>query len=423
MTAVAKHTFTLLLVGLLALTVPGAGAEETAKIFSRYKDHVAQIQLIDIASNAKSSIGSGFQVTAQGLVVTNFHVVSALIYHADRYAAKFVYEDGRIGDLTLRAIDVVHDLAILEADGLNDSFLTLSSAPPSKGERLYAFGNPHDLGMTIVEGTYNGLLEKSIYDKIHFTASINPGMSGGPTLDRNGLVVGVNVSTAGNQLSFLVPATYVSELVERVEKQAESAPDFVREATDQLLQNQDRYVDTLLQGAPVTTRLGQFEALGKVASFLSCWGDTQEKDGALYEWAYQECSTSDDLFLSENQSAGVISFTHEHLSTSQLGQARFFGFAQERFQVFRPTNDADEEMVGNFECQTDFVEHQGTTSKVVFCLRAYKKFDGLFDAYMKSSALASPRETLQSTLSLAGVSFDNATRVARRFLESIRWNR
>jgi len=396
-------------------------ADETSQIFATYKDQVVQIQLIDVASGSKASIGSGFRVSADGLIVTNFHVVSSLIYKPERYVAEFVSEDGRRGDLALRAIDVVHDLALLDTETVGDQHLELSETEPSKGERLYAFGNPHDLGLTIVEGTYNGLLEKSMYDKIHFTASINPGMSGGPTIDHQGKVVGVNVSTAGNQLSFLVPVKYVADLIRHPSEHSAEAGAFARQAGIQLLDNQASYIDKLLDLPPVVTHMSNFQALGEVAVFLNCWGDTKREDDTLYEWAYQSCSTSDALFLSDAQTSGVISFTHELFSTTELDRVRFFGFLQDRFHIFRPTTQSDKEMVTNFDCETDFVVHENTTTKVIFCLRGYKKFEGLFDAYLKTSVLARPGETLQSTLSLAGVSFDNAIRVSKRFLESIRW--
>ena len=58
------------------------------------------------------------------------------------------------------------------------------------GARLYSIGNPHDLGISIVEGTHNGLLRHTLYPRIHFTGPINPGMSGGPTITPEGAVVG-----------------------------------------------------------------------------------------------------------------------------------------------------------------------------------------------------------------------------------------
>ena len=394
-------------------------ASETAAVFAANKNQVAQVQLLDIASGSKASIGSGFVVSKQGLVVTNFHVVAELIYNPDRYLAEYVFEDGRRGKLELNAIDVVHDLALLQAQDLTGDALQLADSEPSNGERLYAFGNPHDLGLTIVEGTYNGLLEKSIYDKIHFTASINPGMSGGPTVDRSGRVVGVNVSTAGNQLSFLVPVKYVAQLLTQPPLHSSAA--FIEHARTQLLANQADYIGRLLTTPLVTTHMSDYEMVGRLAPFLSCWGDTQQKPEALYEWAYQSCSTSDDLFLSDNQTSGIVSFTHELFSTEHLGSTRFFGFLQQQFQRFRPSNGADEEMVTNFDCETRFVSHADVNTKVVFCLRAYKKFDGLFDAYMKAAVLSRPGEALHSTLDIAGVSFENAVQLSRLFLESIRW--
>ena len=63
-----------------------------------------------------------------------------------------------------------------------------------KGERLFAMGNPLDLGFTIVEGTYNGLVDYSYNERIHFSGALNPGMSGGPTVTADGRIAGINVA-------------------------------------------------------------------------------------------------------------------------------------------------------------------------------------------------------------------------------------
>ena len=56
----------------------------------------------------------------------------------------------------------------------------------SQGERIYSLGNPLDVGFAVIEGTYNGLVERSFYPTIFFAGSLNPGVSGGPTLDQQG---------------------------------------------------------------------------------------------------------------------------------------------------------------------------------------------------------------------------------------------
>ena len=59
---------------------------------------------------------------------------------------------------------------------------------------LKQFAMENDIGLTIVQGSFSGRLQRSLYDRLHFTGSINPGMSGGPALNAQGAVVGVNVA-------------------------------------------------------------------------------------------------------------------------------------------------------------------------------------------------------------------------------------
>src|SRR4029077_10835207 len=108
-------------------------------------------------------------------------------------------------------------------------------ARPAQGERLYSMGNPLDLGFTVNEGTYNGLVGRSYNERIHFTAALNPGMSGGPTVTAGGLVVGINVATRrdGQLISFLVPARFAATLLQRA-RNNETAPDLRVEISRQL---------------------------------------------------------------------------------------------------------------------------------------------------------------------------------------------
>ena len=63
----------------------------------------------------------------------------------------------------------------------------------------------------------------------------------------------------------------------------------------------------------------------------------------------------------------------------------------------------------------------GHALRAAFCLRRYRKLDGLYDAVVKTVTLGDPQEGVVSTLTLAGVSLPNARLLAGRFLESIRW--
>jgi S1-C subfamily serine protease len=178
----------------------------TAEIFKQFSEQVVKIEVVESGSGAKASVGSGFFATERGQIVTNYHVVSKLIHSPDRYRIDIVAASGQIGQAAVLAFDVIYDLAVLRIDRAVKGFLRFETTPVAQGTRLYSLGHPQDLGLTIVEGTYNGLLQHSLYPKVHFTGSLNPGMSGGPTVTPAGKVVGINVATEGEQISFLVPA-------------------------------------------------------------------------------------------------------------------------------------------------------------------------------------------------------------------------
>ena len=162
-------------------------------------------------ADRQSSIGSGLLVTAEGLALTNYHVVSQYALEPSTYRLEYAAPDGSRGPLKLQAIDVVNDLAVVQLDKPVASFFefeprALAGTLP-KGERLFAMGNPLDLGFTIVEGTYNGLVDYSYNEQIHFSGALNPGMSGGPTVTVDGRVAGIDVAkqTRGELVSSSFP--------------------------------------------------------------------------------------------------------------------------------------------------------------------------------------------------------------------------
>src|ERR1041385_3587102 len=77
----------------------------TSDIFRRYADHVVKVQVVESGSGAKATIGSGFFVTADGHVVTNYHVISSVISSPSRYRAEVIDSTGAGHAVTVVAID------------------------------------------------------------------------------------------------------------------------------------------------------------------------------------------------------------------------------------------------------------------------------------------------------------------------------
>ncbi len=159
-------------------------------------------------------MGSGFFVSADGLLVTNYHVIKGAAFATVRLSNNAtLFVNG------VAATDPDADLALLKVNGADLPFLTVSVGhPPTVGVRVYAIGNPKGLTNTLSEGLISGLRKVgSQLRAIQTTAPISRGSSGGPLLAASGEVVGVTSAyiISGQNLNFAVPAGEVTRLLRK----------------------------------------------------------------------------------------------------------------------------------------------------------------------------------------------------------------
>jgi len=415
-----------LLVGLaagLAAAAAHAQADASAEIFATYASGVVQVEIQESGSAAKRSIGSGFAVEPAGTFVTNYHVVSAALHDPDRYVVKIHTQDGGEHEAKLVAFDVVQDLALLQSPGVQARPFALHAGTPlRKGERLYSLGNPLDLGMSVVEGTYNGLLEHSRYARIHFSGSLNPGMSGGPALLASGEVAGVNVASAGEQVSFLVPVREVTALLTRARKAGFAPPaDLRAELTAQLLRQQEGYLGEILAKPFGEVRMGRFIAPTGLAPFFNCWGDAPEDQEAFYQERSHSCFTEDHVFVSDEQSFAIVELHHRQVESTKLSGRRFYSLYSYLFEEDFSKRWGREQDFTPFRCETGFVTNASLTFKATFCARRFRKLEGLYDVVFKAAALGQSSDGFETALLLSGVALEPARELSRRVLEAIRW--
>ncbi len=168
----------------------------------------------------QNSLGSGVIVRADGLVVTNHHVIKG----ADQIT--LVLADRREFDAELVGSDERTDLAVLRFDSGGETmpFLRLGDSDALKvGDLVLAIGNPFGVGQTVTSGivsalarTQVGIADLSFF--IQTDAAINPGNSGGALIGMDGALVGVNsaiYSKSGGSLGigFAIPANMVSSVI------------------------------------------------------------------------------------------------------------------------------------------------------------------------------------------------------------------
>ncbi len=170
----------------------------------------------------ESSLGSGVIVSADGLVVTNFHVIERAT--SDEIKVALPNRQEFKADILLR--DKKDDLAVLKirSNGRKFPFLKIANSDQLEvGDLVLAMGNPFGVGQTVTSGIVSALARTGIGkgDNQYFIqtdAAINPGNSGGALVDMKGELVGINTaiySKSGGSLGigFAIPSNLVSLVV------------------------------------------------------------------------------------------------------------------------------------------------------------------------------------------------------------------
>jgi serine protease Do len=402
-----------------ALPPPSSAAQ---KLYSSAKADLLQIRMLLKNGRSQSTVGSGFMVGTSNLVLTNYHVVSQMALDPDVYAGEYVDTDGKRGPVELLAVDVLHDLAVVRINRAGTGFFNVPEklAKLSQGQYLYSLGNPLDLGFAISEGSYNGVITRSFYDQLMFTGPINSGMSGGPSVTVSGDVAGVNVSKRrdGELVSFLVPVRYAQELLKKVAAQTAPPKDFNPLIGQQLLAHQKAMIDRLLDAPLSVKMMGPYLVPVRESEQVRCWGRSNVKAEASFTADTISCSMESAIYVSESQQTGHVSMTHQYVRSASLDKVRFAVLASTLFKVENLGSSKDTRMTGP-SCTEQFVATRSVPLRAVTCVRAYRKFAGLYNFTLMTATTDDAKASLQSRIDVSGVSFENGMRTTRAFLQAI----
>jgi S1-C subfamily serine protease len=425
-------TWLLLLLALdggTAWTAQGASSIAES-IYAAAPPRLLQIRTLVADAGQQASIGSGFLVSADGLAITNYHVVSQAVLEPKTYRLEYAAADGSRGELSVVGVDMPNDLAIVRLAKRDAPFFTFDSAAmegsPPKGERLYSMGNPLDLGFTIIESTYNGLVDRTYNDRVHFSGALNPGMSGGPTVSAEGQVVGVNVATrrGGQLLSFLVPARYAAALLQRV-REEKTPPDLRAEIGRQLAAWQSALHRSFAEKGFRSTALGPYLAPETVAPWFNCWANTNAGATPRPRASINSinCKADTAVYVAPDLNTGAIQIDHSYVKAIDLNQFQLATLLTQMSQPRLVGGGPFRKWYTPQRCHEDFVGAAAASEnpplRVIWCAQAYREFEGLYDVALIAVTQDQGSEALVLRLSLQAVGYDDAVALGKRFLQSV----
>ncbi len=159
--------------------------------------------------------GTGFAITSDGYIVTNYHVI------ANAEFVRVQVFDGSIYDAQVIGSDPTTDLALLKVEA---SFIPLELAESNDvtiGEKVIAIGNPLGLSFTVTEGIVSATDRQGpngMNAYIQTDVTLNPGNSGGPLINTDGKVIGINNFKVGNaeSLGFALESRVIKEIINSI---------------------------------------------------------------------------------------------------------------------------------------------------------------------------------------------------------------
>lgn len=209
-----------LLVGFLLLNMPFLMAQVKSKpepsgpagaIFQKAAPAVVLIQTYDDKHEVNGA-GSGFIVSSDGKILTNYHVIAHTKEATVLLQSKDAYDSVDVLD-----IDKRKDIALIKIKAVELPYLKLGrSAGVEVGDPVYSLSSP--LGLlqnTLSQGIISGIREGEGYSFFQTTAPISHGSSGGPIFNSGGEVIGISTATLseGQNLNFAIPIDYAKGML------------------------------------------------------------------------------------------------------------------------------------------------------------------------------------------------------------------
>lgn len=207
-----RHIFLnlIILIFLIALS-PVLSFADADRIFKENRRAVVVVVSYDGKGNPVGQ-GSGFVVRRDGVIVTNYHVIS----NAEDIKVKA--GDRVLGVEGLIHLDKENDLVILKVKGENLPTVRLGDIKKiGIGEKVYVISSPMGLENTISDGVLSGIREITPERKLlQITAPISPGSSGGPVFNKNGEVIGIVtfIIQGAQNINFAMPVNLIKDRID-----------------------------------------------------------------------------------------------------------------------------------------------------------------------------------------------------------------
>lgn len=424
----------------LALAAPGPAVDDGAtRLVQRLNPAVFVLRTMDSDQSDPQSTASGFFVRPDGLAITSYHVMSDFVRQKPSQPRRLeaVLADGQVLPVEVLGFDLLSDLALIRvrADGRLFATIRVPTADltPEPGAVLYSFGNPKGLGISSTRGSFSGRIRKLAWDRYHVTGSIRAGMSGGPSVNARGELVGVNAArlSGAEQVGFVVPGIYAHRLVAQpVRGPFKGLGEVNAELERQLVQIQSDIGKEAFATPWTTNAFGRYRVKGFLMQVLRCntqsAGQPDDDDdengreaGSRVLITRRACAMEQSVAADAGLDVTGFRYAITHLQGQGMNPVRFNHKVSALGITTRAVRHGSSMEEQQCTVRSTYAgAQQQLPVRLVWCAQPYREFK-LNDVRLTITTRDRADEALVVDVALEGVTWELAQRFTARLLEEL----
>ena len=407
----------------------------SSDIRTRAQDKVFQLITRVKMGTEKQSYGTAFVVDPQGLLLTNYHVVSNVFLEPSQYVLELKLGEDKL-PVQIVALDIPNDLAFIQVKHTFTDAYKLSATLPKPGEKLFSIGVPQDTVLTIIEGLYSGERKSGPVTRLIFSAPLNQGMSGGPLVNEQEELVGVNdaILAGAQNISFAIPGAVATQIFDSFNQSGRIASELINKTS---LQKQVGLVLKswleewiLAQKEKKGPRFGPIH-IGSPPPGSKCWEDEQKLNPILGRIGVYTCKTLDTFPISSSRQGGFLSLSYGWIPAdsksssflaAQASRFMFSTLSKKMSEIsFKKATQIQNEK-GRYVCSHRYVKSVTSEKLLVeFCTAETISASKLFDLLLTAipSAALTHHFPFYSVMELHGFTEETLKTASEIFLSSI----
>ncbi len=391
-------------------------------VLERARSSLAKIDVSLSRIQGAESNASGFVAVKSNWVVTNVHAIDPIIVNPGDFQLTILgARDERLNGRVV-ALDLANDLALLESDlPLRGKPLPLAGDGFFYNQPAYSMGSTSSDGYLVVEGKLAGPAPGTEGNRLLFQGTLRSGMSGGPVLNPQGMVVAVNQSSSSKnpELGFLVALGPLKRLLEQASLKPYLGQDEMQADVSRQLQAM-----AAKMAGKAGNKKNNWRALGpfQVAALLSdCPGRRFSLATERFD-VYRIACSSEFWTVEDDVMMILPSFELRHywVRNPSANAVRGAKSAAYLLEYLRDINGAAKRDTGSWECRySRMTNRHGLALDLHACRRGRMKHPGFYDHRMRALGLASGPDTIVSMLDLNLVDNKSAQVMAQIWLDGL----